>query len=148
MNGSERFEAGFLGGVRRGAVLVCVLLAVGALVVDRSALGGMLLGGGISIGSLELYRLLAAALLHPGRGRRARVWLYRVWVVKWPGLWVLLYWAMGEGRVTLESLCVGLGVVPAAVAVQAVRGVVVELRRDRMQEAAELRSASTAEGQR
>jgi len=143
MNSSERLEAGFLGRVRRGAVLVCVLLAVGALVVDRSALRGVLLGGGISIGSLELYRLVANALLHPERHRRARMWLYLVWVVKWPALWVLLYWAMGDGGVSPESLCMGLGVVPAAVTVLAVGGVVVELRRDRMAPA-----RPGAEGQR
>ncbi len=71
------------------------------------------------------------------------MWLYLVWMVKWPALWVLLYWAMGDGQMTPESLCMGLGVVPATVTVLAVGAAVVELRRDRVAPA-----RPGAEGQR
>ena len=129
MEQSRRLRTGFIGSVRTAAVLLWGILVVGALGAGRPAATGALLGGGISVGSFELYRLLGAALLQPERGGRARIWLYLIWAVKWPALWLLLYWALGDGHVSLEWLCLGLGAVPGAVMLLAVRAAVAGARR-------------------
>ena len=138
MEQSGRLRTGFIGSMRKAALLLWGVLMVGAVVLYRPAVTGLLLGGGISLGSLEFYRLLGTALLHPERVRRARILLYLVWTVKWPALWVLLYWALGDGLVAPEWLCVGLGVVPGAVMLLAVRAAAADVRRRGM----------AAEGQR
>jgi hypothetical protein len=128
MRQSRRLRASFIGTVRKAGLLLWAVLVAGALAGDRPGVTGALLGGGISLGSFEFYRLLGAALLQPERRRRARIWLYLIWTVKWPGLWVLLYWALGDGRVAVEWLCLGLGVVPAAVMLLALAAAVGEAR--------------------
>ncbi len=115
MDDSTSLEIGFIGKARRTAVLVLSLEIICALALNRAALAGLLLGAAISIGSFEYYRLAARALLRPNGGRRARLWLYAVWWVKWPALWVLLYWAMGRWGMSPEWLCAGLSVIPVAV---------------------------------
>jgi hypothetical protein len=132
MEQSRRLRTGFIGSVRKAALLLWGLLVVGALGAGRPAVTGVLLGGGISIGSFEFYRLLGAALLQPERVRRARIWLYLIWMVKWPALWLLLYWAIGDGQVALEWLCLGLGAVPAALMLLALCAAVADARRHGM----------------
>ncbi len=98
--------------VARRALIVWAAGTLCLLAVGRGAALGMALGGAMSIGILLLYRGLVRAWVRPDRWRKGRFVLAGVWLVKWPALGALLYFALTQWRVSALWLCVGVGLVP------------------------------------
>lgn len=97
---------------------VLALLGLGTLALapfDTHAAHGLAIGGGISFGTIALYRALVRAWVRPDRWRKGRIVLVAVWLVKWPALGALLYLALKEWRVSPVWVCVGVGLLPAVV---------------------------------
>ena len=72
----------------------------------------MAIGGALSIGVLLLYGALVKAWVRPDRWRKGRLVLVGIWLVKWPALGALLYFALTQWRVSALWLCVGVGLAP------------------------------------
>jgi len=104
--------AGIVELVVRRALIVWGAGTLCLLAVGRGAALGMALGGAMSIGVLLLYRALVKAWVRPERWRKGRFVLVGVWLVKWPALGALLYFALTQWQVSALWLCVGVGLVP------------------------------------
>ncbi len=101
--------------VVRRALMLWVLAMLGSLAVGIRAAGGVAFGGGISVGTLVLYRALVRSWVRPDRWRRGRIVLIGVWLVKWPAIAGLLYLATHYCGASPLWLCAGVGLVPAVV---------------------------------
>ncbi|UCC68457.1 MAG: hypothetical protein JSV79_00540 [Armatimonadota bacterium] len=98
--------------VVRRALIVWAAGTLCLLAVGWGAALGLALGGAMSIGILLLYRALVKAWVRPNRWRKGRFVLAGIWLVKWPALGALLYFALTQWRVSALWLCVGVGLVP------------------------------------
>jgi hypothetical protein len=92
---------------------VWALTTLGMIGIDHRAAAGVGLGGALSLGLLGLHAALLKAWMRSLRRRVVRIGLWAIWLVKWPALGGLLYWALSGGWVTPLWLCVGVGLVPA-----------------------------------
>jgi len=106
--------------VVRRALMVWALGMVCLLPISARAAAGVTVGGGISVGMVVLYRALVNTWVRPDRWRRGRFALLGVWLVKWPVVGALLYFAMKDWQVSPLWLCAGVGLVPAVVTAVAV----------------------------
>jgi hypothetical protein len=123
----DRLHIGLAGKVERWSVLVLALAVAGALAVDRGAAAGIALGGGVSLGLFGLHRALVRSWLEPTpRRRRARIWFWSVWFVKWPALGLLVYGSVSRAWVTPLWLCVGVALVPGVTTALALRALLID----------------------
>lgn len=129
--GTGDLDAGALPRVARWALALWAALLVVTLPCDRRAAAAIALGGAISLGSFQCYRVLVPAWVRRSRPRLARIGLPALSLAKWPVLWVMLSWAVGTQGLSAEWLCVGLGLIPAAVTALAISAVAVEVRHGR-----------------
>ena len=86
--------------------------AVALLSFDQPAAMGFALGGGIGVGLFLAQRSLAGLWARPLGRRRARLWLWAIWAVKWPLVGTTLYLALRGGLAAPVWICVGAGLVP------------------------------------
>jgi len=75
---------------------------------------GLAIGGGITLGFFVLHLALARQWIAPTRRRSARIYLWFVWLLKWPASATLLYLALTSGWADPVWLCLGAGIVPLA----------------------------------
>lgn len=75
---------------------------------------GIAIGGGITLGFFVLHLALARQWMAPARRRSARIYLWFVWLLKWPASGTLLYLALTSGWADPIWLCLGAGIVPLA----------------------------------
>jgi len=75
---------------------------------------GLAIGGGITLGFFVLHLALARQWIAPTRRRSARIYLWFVWLLKWPASGTLLYLALTSGWADPVWLCLGAGIVPLA----------------------------------
>lgn len=123
----DRLPIGLMQRVERWSLTVLALAVAAAFAVDREAAAGIALGGVVSLGLFGLHRALVRSWLEPSwRGRRARVWFWSVWFLKWPALGVLLYVSLSRGWVAPLWLCVGVGLVPGVTTALALRALVID----------------------
>ncbi len=87
---------------------------------------GLAIGGGFTLGFLALHLALARQWIAPTRRRSARVYLWAVWLVKWPAAGTLLYLAFRSGLADPAWLCLGAGIVPLVATVFAARALLAE----------------------
>jgi len=108
----RRTPGGIVELVVRRALIVWAAGTLCLLAVGRGAALGMAIGGALSIGVLLLYGALVKAWVRPDRWRKGRLVLVGIWLVKWPALGALLYFALTQWRVSALWLCVGVGLAP------------------------------------
>jgi hypothetical protein len=106
--------------VARRALIVWAVGTLCLVPVGLGAASGLALGGGVSVGTLVLYRALVRAWARPDRWRRGRLVFAGVWLVKWPAVGALLYFALKDWQVSPLWLCAGIGLVPAVATAVAV----------------------------
>ena len=97
---------------------VAVLAALGA---GPGRALGLAAGGGITLGFFALHLTLARQWIAPTRRRSARVYLWLLWLVKWPAAATLLYLALKSGWADPIWLCLGAGTVPLVATALALR---------------------------
>ena len=97
------------------AAALWFLAVIAALGVGADKALGVAIGGGITLGFFRLHLALARQWLAPTRRRSARIYLWFVWLLKWPISGTLLYLALTSGWADPIWLCLGAGVVPLAV---------------------------------
>jgi hypothetical protein len=97
-------------GMWSAAVWCLALLATLGAGADKAL--GFAIGGGITLGFFALHLALARQWMAPARRRSARIYLWLVWIVKWPAAATLLYLALTSGWADAIWLCLGAGTVP------------------------------------
>jgi len=110
----------FLDTISIAALGATLLMALPALYWGSKALAGVLAGGLLAVGGLRLSKHSVAAALRSGR---PRLWLGVTWVVKFPLLCTLLYLLIAKDVVNPIAFCLGVGVLPLAFLVAALRPV-------------------------
>jgi len=113
--GTGELDTSVLPRLTRWALALWAGVLAVALVCDRPTAAGIALGGAISLGSLQGYRVLVPAWVRRDRPRLARIGIPALSFAKWPLLWIVLSWAVRSQELPVEWLFVGLGLVPAAV---------------------------------
>ena len=106
-------------GIWSAAVWSLAVLA--ALGVGTGEAFGLAVGGGFTLGFLALHLALARQWIAPTRRRSARVYLWLLWLVKWPAAATILYLALTSGWADPIWLCLGAGTVPLVATVFAAR---------------------------
>ena len=97
---------------------LAVLAALGAG-ADKAL--GIATGGGVTLGFFVLHLALARQWIAPTRRRSARIYLWFVWLVKWPACGTLLYLALTSGWADPIWLCLGAGIIPLVATAFALR---------------------------
>ena len=82
---------------------------------------GLAAGGGLTLGFFALHLALARQWIEPARRRSARVYLWLLWLVKWPAAATLLYLSLKSGWADPIWLCLGAGTVPLVATAFALR---------------------------
>ncbi len=103
------------------SLLVWSGLALAALALGPRAAAGVAVGGGIVLGSFAIHMGLARAWLGSERRRRARFYLWALWLVKWPLIAAILYVSIRTGFASPLWVCVGTAVVPLMATATAIR---------------------------
>jgi len=119
-NQTARLDLGLAERAGLWALALWLVATGGLLAVSASAAAGLALGGGLTLSSLALHLALARAWLRPPRRRWARGYLWAIWLVKWPAVGALLWFAVKSGWASPIWLCVGTGIVPLVATVMAV----------------------------
>ena len=97
---------------------LAVLASLGA---GPSRAFGLAAGGAITLGFFALHLALARQWTAPSRRRSARIYLWFVWLVKWPACATLLYLALASASADPVWLCLGTGIVPLVATAFALR---------------------------
>ncbi|KPJ64331.1 hypothetical protein AMK68_01860 [candidate division KD3-62 bacterium DG_56] len=107
--------------VFRAAVLLWVAAAVAGALVGMRAFLGVALGGALAVTMFGIQRRLAYCCLSRAvSGARARALLWLYWC-RLPALGAGLFYLLRADAASLPALCFGVGVVPMAVIIAAVR---------------------------
>ena len=115
-----------------GWSFVAWILSTGPMwLLNQEAGAGIAIGGGVSVGSLVLYRAVVNTWVQPLRRRATRVALWMSALIKWPVIGVLFYVALKSGWVSPGWLCVGVGLVPAMAVTLVLRAVIADAWRAR-----------------
>lgn len=102
------------------SALVLWLVAVGGMLsVSTRGAAGLLLGGGLTLSFLALHLALAKTWLRPGPRRWVRLYLWGIWLVKWPLVAGLLWFGIKTGWASPIGLCAGAGIIPLVATVMA-----------------------------
>lgn len=73
---------------------------------------GVLLGGGLTLFFLAIHLSLAQSWLRPGPRRWVRLYLWGVWLVKWPLVVALLWFGIKTEWASPIGLCLGAAIIP------------------------------------
>ncbi len=85
-----------------------------AALAGPQALGGVAAGGALTLCSYAVHLALTRSWMS-GRARRsARVYLWFLWLLKWPLVCAVLYAALSTNLAAPSWLCLGVGIVPIA----------------------------------
>jgi len=104
------------------SLAVWLAAIVAALPAGAAAAGGIALGGGITLVSLALHLSLASQWGRPRQRRRsARIYLWFLWLAKWPLVGTALWYCLTRGMASPVWVCVGAAVVPAVATALALR---------------------------
>ncbi len=117
-------DEGLARSVGTWSLIAWLLVTAGLALADRSAAAGVACGGAASLGLFSLHRLLMPAWRHAQGRRKARRWLWAIWVVKWPLVGALLYLSLSVARAAPGWVCAGAGLVPAVATAMALRAAV------------------------
>jgi hypothetical protein len=124
----EELHGDVTGRVSLWCLIAWVLASAGLAAADSRAAIGFSSGGAVSLGIFSLHRSLVRWWWCKSDRRKARVWLWIIWVMKWPLVGTFLYCALKTGRVAPEWICVGAGLVPAMATIAAVQSLVAARR--------------------
>jgi hypothetical protein len=95
---------------------------IAAAPAGAAAATGVALGGGITLASLALHLSLAAQWRRRLQPRRsARIYLWFLWLAKWPLVGTALWYCLTRGVASPVWVCVGAAVVPAVATALALR---------------------------
>lgn len=111
----------FVKWVHRAAFVLLVVFVPLAGLYGKKPVLGYGLGGAISIGLLWSHQWLVARIFERGPQGLRRL-LVGVWLLKYPVLLAILYLALTRQLVSPVALCLGLGLVPFAIAVKILGG--------------------------
>jgi hypothetical protein len=111
----------FVRWVHRVALLLLVVFVPAAGRWGTRAVLGYALGGVLSILLLWSHQWLVARVFERGAPGLRRS-LVAFWLVKYPILAAILYFAVARHAVNAIALCVGLGLVPLAMAIKILGG--------------------------
>ena len=103
------------------SLAVWVAAVLGALLLSAPAAGGVALGGGITLGFLALHLSLVGFWARPRPHWSARVYLWVLWLAKWPLIGTALWLCLRSGWVSPVWVCAGAAVVPVVATVMAAR---------------------------
>ncbi|HUU55363.1 MAG TPA: hypothetical protein VMY87_10640 [Armatimonadota bacterium] len=117
----DRTSLGTAQRVGMWSAVVWSLAALAALGAGPGRALGLAVGGGITLGFFALHLALARQWIAPARRRSARIYLWFVWLVKWPASGTLLYLALTSGYADPVWLCLGAGIVPLVATVFALQ---------------------------
>ena len=93
-----------------------------ALPAGAAPARGVALGGGITLASLALHLSLTSRWSRPRQRRRsARIYLWFLWLAKWPLVGTALWYCLTRGVASPAWVCVGAAVVPAVATALALR---------------------------
>ena len=112
----------FVRWVHKAALVLLLVFVLPAGLYGKEAVLGYALGGVISIGLLWSHQWLVARVFERG-ARGVRGALMALWFLKYPVLVVVLYFAVTHEAVSVVGLCVGLGLVPFAITIKVLGGV-------------------------
>jgi len=111
----------FLDRVFRAAVLLWVAGAAAGALVGTHAFLGAAVGGALAVTMFGFQRRLAyCCLARAASGGRARALLWLYWF-RLPVLGVALFYLLKAEAAALPALCFGVGVVPMAIVIAAMR---------------------------
>ncbi len=99
------------------SLAVWAAAVIGASLLGARAGVGVAVGGGIMIAFLGLHLALARLWGRPGRHWSARVYLWFLWVAKWPLIGTALWLCLKHGWASPVWVCVGVAIVPAVATV-------------------------------
>jgi len=102
-------------------VLLMVFVPLVGLVFGKKAVLGYGLGGALSIAVLWSHQWLVGRIFDRG-ARGVRRLLVAVWLLKYPALAAILYFAVSRQAVSPAGLLVGLGLVPFAITIKVLGG--------------------------
>ncbi|MCJ7752237.1 MAG: hypothetical protein MUQ65_14315 [Armatimonadetes bacterium] len=117
----DRTDLGTAERVGMWSAAVWSLAVLAALTAGPGRALGLAAGGGITLGFFALHLALARQWTAPTRRRSARIYLWFVWLVKWPACGTLLYLALTSGWADPIWLCLGAGIIPLVATAFALR---------------------------
>jgi hypothetical protein len=117
----DRIDLGTAERVGIWSAAIWSLSVLAALPAGPDKALGLAAGGGIILGFFALHLALARQWTAHPRPRFARIYLWFIWLLKWPACGLLLYLAIASGRAHPIWLCLGAGIVPLVATTLALR---------------------------
>jgi hypothetical protein len=114
-------DADFVERVLRTGLLALIPIALLGLAGGPAVAGGLLVGGALSLGLLQLQRVTVRRCF-AGDLKRARLRLLLLWYLKLPFVAALIYALVARGPLPAWAFCAGVGLVPAVALARAVAG--------------------------
>jgi hypothetical protein len=101
----------FVRRIGTASALLWVVAILGALPHATGAAAGLAIGGALTLGFFALHLALARRWLRQSRPS-GRLYLWALWLVKWPAVGAVLYLAITSGLADPLWLCVGAAIIP------------------------------------
>ena len=111
-------DADFVERVLRTGLLALIPIALLGLAGGPAVAGGLLVGGALSLGLLQLQRVTVRRCF-AGDPRRARLRLLLLWYAKLPFIGLVIYLLVARGPLSAWAFCAGVGLVPAVAVAKA-----------------------------
>ena len=123
----DRIHIGLIRKVGLGALVVYLTAVPAVAVFNRPLAVGIALGGGFVLGLMGLYRALAPAMFAAPEARRSRVIFWIAWLLKWPVMGAVLFFAFRSRLAAPMGVGLGAGIVPAVAVALVFRALLVDL---------------------
>jgi hypothetical protein len=114
-------DRGFVKWVQKAALALLLVFVPLAGLYGKKVVLGYGLGGAIGLAMLWSHQWLAARAFERGAQGLRRP-LLGLWLLKYPALVAVLYFAVARRAVSPAALCVGLGLVPFAMVIKILGG--------------------------
>ena len=118
---SASMDRDFVKWVQKAALVLLLVFVPLAGLYGKKVVLGYALGGVISLGLLWSHQWLVARIFERGVGGLRRL-LIGLWLLKYPALVAILYFALARQMVSPAALCLGLGLVPFAITIKFLGG--------------------------